>query len=51
MVALNKGKSPFILNMQDITDKNTHLFEIRNLDKKWATYMIGIDNELEGIFR
>jgi hypothetical protein len=51
MVAVNKGKSPFILNMQDSTDKGTHKFEINSLEKKFSSLFTGFDKDLENVLR
>jgi len=47
MVALNKSKLPYLLNLKDITDKPSHSFEINCLDKRFPMLMAGFDNELE----
>lgn len=51
MIALNKGKSPFFLNLKDITDRASHKFEISCLDKKMSSLFAGFDNEVEQIIR
>ena len=51
MVAMNKGKSPFLINLTDITDANSHQYEIKNLDKKMTTNMNGFNYDLEAMIR
>jgi serine/threonine protein kinase len=51
MIATSKGKSPFILNMQDPTDKGTHKFEINTLEKRYSTLFAGFDRDCENMLR
>lgn len=51
MVALSKGKSPFLLNLKDITDRSAHKFEINSLERKLPSLCGGIDHDVEMIVR
>lgn len=51
MVALNKNKNPYLLNMKDITDRGSHKFEINCLEKKLPSMFAGIEHEVEMIVR
>lgn len=48
MVALNRGKDAFVLNQKDITDKSSHSFEIKSIEKKFNTTLFaGLDPDFE----
>ncbi len=48
MVALNKGKDPFVLNQKDITDKSSHGFEIKAMERKFNTTLFsGLEPDFE----
>ncbi len=52
MVALNKGKDPFVLNQKDITDKSSHGFEIKSMERKFNTTLFtGFDHDFEQIMK
>lgn len=51
MVALNKGKDPFLLNQTDITDRASHGFEIKTLERKFNSLMGSLDSDLEHLLR
>lgn len=51
MIATSKGKSPFILNMQDSTDKATHKFEVSSLEKRYSALFAGFDKDCENVLR
>lgn len=51
MVAMNKNKSPFFLNLKDITDRASHKFEINCLDRKMSSLFVGFEHEIEAIVR
>jgi len=51
MVALNKGRDPFVLNQKDITDKSAHGFEMKTMERKFGTLMQGLESDFEHIMR
>ena len=52
MVAMNRGKDAFVLNQKDITDKSSHSFEIKSIEKKFNTTLFaGLDPDFEQIMR
>lgn len=51
MVALNKGKSPTLLNQADISDKSSHTFECNQLSRKFVDLMQGFDSDFEMIMK
>ena len=51
LVALNKNKSPNILNQPDITDKQSHIHECGSLQRKLGQLMQGFDTEFDNMIR
>jgi hypothetical protein len=45
------NKTPYLINMQDPTDRVSHKNECNALDKKLSTYFSGFDNDLEMALR
>lgn len=39
MAQLSKGKSPYLLNLKDITDREIHKFEVNSLDKRVSSLL------------
>jgi len=51
MVSLNKNKDPFILNQKDITDRSSHGFEIKNMERKFNSSVSGFESDFEQLMR
>jgi hypothetical protein len=51
MVAINKGKSPNLLNQPDITDKTSHIHEAGALQRKLGQFLVGFEPEFENTIR
>ncbi|CDW79562.1 serine threonine protein kinase [Stylonychia lemnae] len=51
MVAINRGKDPFILNQTDITSKDQHVYELKGFDKRFNMLMAGMESDFEIIMR
>jgi hypothetical protein len=51
LVALNKNKSPNLLNQPDITDKQSHLHECGALPRKLGQLLQGFEPEFDSMIR
>ena len=51
MVSLNKNRDPFLLNQKDISDRSSHSFEIKSLERKLPNLMAGVESDFESLIR